>query len=503
MIKGVSFLYVDTQPITKDQERFYNALFSNFNKYVEIRLIETGASKPKERFFLTFKELMNYPTPTDINVYIGIFQRSIKGKGTIESCNMTNAIYLDFDNMALDEIQYRIDNSRLPLPSMIVNSGHGYHVYWLLDKPAGKEIKPITDKLAELLKADTVATDTARVLRIPDTMNVKDDPVPCKLVELNDNRASVKQFERVLGIKLSVTNHFTVTGVIRELLDIKTNGLHNMAYGVKKGERNFCTGRIVQTLRRMNYTKQETTDIVMKWNRLNKPAKNTNEIKKDINAFWFNHNNTDRYRYDGKEFTNSRLQELNERFIDQEATFFKSDETDTHNYDNELLRPDNFQKTSGLTFAILSIIKLAEDRGIRREHIADLTKRDKTDKNIRKSLKVLQELKYIKIVKNNRVNHYVFTEKANYKRGYTAVGKSLHRLFLAKVLKEHEYKMMILLESYAYDNKKEVYPSNHELAYRLGRTDRRIRQILKWLEHNQFIRTEFKKGKRYIHLIYR
>src|SRR5699024_2650885 len=136
------------------------------------------------------------------------------------------------------------------------------------------------------------------------------------------------------------------------------------------------------------------------------------------------------------------------------TTFFKSDETDTHNYDNELLRPANFQKTSGLTFAILSIIKLAEDRGIRREHIADLTKRNEHDRNLKQSLKILQEMKYIKARKKNRINYYVFTEKANYKRGYTAVGKSLHRLFLAKVLKEHEYKMMILLESYAYDNKK-------------------------------------------------
>lgn len=497
----VSFLYLDTKPITRSQEQFYNALFSNFTKYVEIREIDSkGKVKP---IFLTVKELLDYPTPNDRNVYIGIFQRSIKGNGTLESCTMTNAIYLDFDNMELEEIRFRIDKGNIPQPSMIVNSGHGYHVYWLLDKPAGQEVKPIMDKLADLLHADKAATDLARILRVPDTMNIKDEPVPSELIELNSHRTSVQQFEKVLGVRATVTDNFAGTGVIKELAEIKFNGLNNMAMGVKKGERNFCTGRIVQTLRRLNYTKQEVTDIVLRWNRLNKPVKDAREVKRDINVFWYEYNDTDRYRYDGMKFTDSRLQELNQRFIDRETTFFKGDETDTHNYDNELLRPANFQKTSGLTFAILSIIKLAESKGIRREHIADLSKRNPYDKKLIESLKILEKLKYIKVLKKNRANYYVFTEKANYKRGYTAVSKSLHRSFIYKELKENEYKMMILLESYAYDNKKEIYPSNHELAYRLGRTDRNVRQILKQLEHKQFIVTEFKKGKRYIRLIYR
>lgn len=477
------------------QLKFYQTLFSNYGNYIEVRLINKGNVKTS---FLTYKELLNYPTPTDTNVYVGIYERKHKGNGTIANCTMTNSIYLDFDDMALTEINYRIDSSNLPSPSMIVNSGHGYHVYWLLDKPRGHEVKPIIDELAKVLKADTGATDTARILRVPDTMNVKDEPVPCELVELNDNRATVKQFESILGIKAHI-DWFAGTGAVKELLGIKHNGLNNMANGVRKGRRNFACGRIVQTLNRLNYTKLETTEIVFRWNSLNNPKKSTHELKREIKTFWHD----ERYKYDGKEFSDDRLQELNTSFIDDETTFFIGEETGTHNYDNELLNPSNFKKTKGLTFAILSIIKLSESEGIRREHLADLSKRNKTDKTLSESLNLLQRLKYIKVIKRNRTNYYVFTEKSNYKRGYTAVNKSLHRSYIHGELKEQEYKIMILLESYAFDDKKEIFPTNDHLVFRAGQANSTVRRNLKQLEHKQFIKMEIKKGKRFIRFIYR
>lgn len=482
--------------ITRDQDLFYKALFEGSEDFIEVRLLHKD-EKP-QTFFFTLKELMNYPAPQDKNVYIGIFQRGKKGNGKIENCTKTNAIYLDFDGMDLTEINYRIDMAGLPQPSMIVNSGHGYHCYWLLEEAVGREVEPVIKAMQNLLEADAKATDPARILRVPDTMNVKGDPVKCELIELNDRRTPLKVFEAVLKVKA----HAEVierTAAISELLSIRYNGLNNMAAGVGKGERNFCAGRIVQTLKRLNYTKHEASDIIFRWNTLNRPKKAVNELKKEINVFW----HESQYKYDGKEFSDSVLQELNERFIDSETRFFINQETDTHNYDNELLSPKNFQTASGLTFAILSIIKLAEANGIRKEHIADLCKRDKTDKNLRDSLKMLQKMEYVAVKKKNRINYYIFSEKANYKRGYTAIGKSLHRSFIHGELKEHEYKLMILLESYAYDNKKEIYPSTATLALRSGQSDRTIRRNLKQLEHKQFIKTEAKQGRQYIQLIYR
>lgn len=482
-------------PITKNQELFYRALFDGMTDYIEIRLINGKKAQP---LFLTLPELLHYPTPLDTNIYIGIFQRGKKGSGKIENCTKTNAIYLDFDGIERVEIEYRIEMAGLPQPSMIVNSGHGYHVYWLLDRAAGQEVKPLVDAMQRLLNADSRATDAARILRVPDTMNLKAEPVKCELVELNERRTSVQELERVLGIKAQARAAERPEG-IQELAEVYFNGLHNMAAGVGKGERNFCTGRIVQTLKKLNYTQHEASEIVFRWNTLNRPQKPANELKKDIQTFWHEL----KYQYAGAAFSDERLQELNERFIDGSTRFFKSNETDTHNYDNHLLHPEIFKKVSGLTFAILSIIRLAESDGIGREHIAALCRRDKNDKNTAKSLKLLQEMGYIKAKKNGRKNLFMCSDKANYKRGYTAVGKSLHRSFIYGELKEQEYKLMILLENYAYDSKKEIYASTLTLALRSGQTDRAIRGKLKLLEHKQFIKQEIKKGQRYIRLIYR
>lgn len=146
---------------------------------------------------------------------------------------------------------------------------------------------------------------------------------------------------------------------------------------------------------------------------------------------------------------------------------------------------------------------MAEDRGITREHIADLTKRHYNNRNLSNSLHVLEKMKYIKVKNKGHKRFYVFTEKANYGRGFTAVGKSLHRSYLNKELKEQEYKMMILLESFAYDGKKELYPSNDTLAFKFNRELRTIKNILKELEYKQFIVIEYRGRKRYIRLIYR
>lgn len=480
--------------ITEGQRTFINALYAGFDNFIELRLINGAGTR---QLFLKQHELEYYVPPTDTNVYIGIFERK-KRKGTADSCSKTNALYLDFDDMDLSEIKYRVDMAGLPQPSMVVNSGHGYHCYWLLDKPAGPEVQPIIKALQEKLHADPQAVDISRILRLPDTMNVKGAPVPCELISYSGVRNTLATFEGKLSVKPKEIAREAKTA-IPELLKHKENGLHNMAGGVGQGERNFCAGRIIQTLKRLNYSKPEVVEIIFKWNTLNSPQKSTAELKREINTFWHD----ERYKYDGKEFSDERLQELNERFIDSTTTFFNGLEEDTHHYDNELLHPKTFQKVSGLTFAILSIIKLSENDGIRKEHIADLCKRDKADRNLKSSLKMLHDMGYITIKKKKRINFYLFSEKANYKRGYTAIGKSLHRSFIFGELKEHEYKLMILLESYAHDNKKQIFPSTATLALRSGLSDRTIRRNLQQLEHKQFIKMTEQAKKRHIRLIYR
>lgn len=77
----------------------------------------------------------------------------------------------------------------LPKPT-VVNSGRGLHVYWALEEPMPKEQwKPYAEAFKLLcdiydLRADPVVTaDVARILRIPNTFNFKDEtPIPVEVL---------------------------------------------------------------------------------------------------------------------------------------------------------------------------------------------------------------------------------------------------------------------------------------------------------------------------------
>jgi len=83
---------------------------------------------------------------------------------------------------ALVNLMAFIANVGLPKPTMIVHSGGGFHVYWCVSRAiTPDEWTPIAFALAEAtkargLKCDTQCTvDSVRVLRIPDTLNRKQE----------------------------------------------------------------------------------------------------------------------------------------------------------------------------------------------------------------------------------------------------------------------------------------------------------------------------------------
>jgi hypothetical protein len=86
----------------------------------------------------------------------------------------------------MDALKAFIKVTKLPKPT-VVNSGNGIHAYWGLQAALpSEEWKPLAEKLKALcvqhkLEADaSVTADTARILRIPNTLNFKDpqNPVP-------------------------------------------------------------------------------------------------------------------------------------------------------------------------------------------------------------------------------------------------------------------------------------------------------------------------------------
>jgi hypothetical protein len=96
----------------------------------------------------------------------------------------------DSQNEAVTELKRFLKEVKLPMPSYIIGSGGGMHVYWVMDRaltPA--EWTPVSFALAEAtkrhnLKCDTQCTiDIARILRVPGTFNLKkDQPRPVTIL---------------------------------------------------------------------------------------------------------------------------------------------------------------------------------------------------------------------------------------------------------------------------------------------------------------------------------
>ncbi|MEW6348670.1 MAG: TIR domain-containing protein [Thermodesulfobacteriota bacterium] len=94
-------------------------------------------------------------------------------------------------------------------PSAVVDSGQGYHLYWMLDDVVEVSSPgPITDLLAEisLFFQGDPQTDPATKLRLPQTFNnkVKGAPVPCLVMKLDPSlRYHIKDFEGIGAFALS------------------------------------------------------------------------------------------------------------------------------------------------------------------------------------------------------------------------------------------------------------------------------------------------------------
>lgn len=121
-----------------------------------------------------------------------------KPQRAVSNIRQFRALYIDLDCIEGDKhyISYHLFNLAeegiIPKPTMIVDSGNGLHIYWKIkNAPYGaiNTWQELEDMLYYKLKhygADIRATDGARVLRLPGTINSKNNRV-CKVIYKDDS----------------------------------------------------------------------------------------------------------------------------------------------------------------------------------------------------------------------------------------------------------------------------------------------------------------------------
>lgn len=186
--------------MTNDTEQFFEAVWGNDPG---MRIIATLPQRGSwnQTMFDTNAEALAFAKDAirrEQNCFFGLhlFDKANRTGKNAAGCRV---FYLDIDvgkpgayqtkEEALIGIDAFVKDTGLKEP-VIVDSGNGYHCYWLLDallseddwSASAKRLKALCE--SQGLKADNVTKDKARVLRVPESINYKDsdEPKKCELV---------------------------------------------------------------------------------------------------------------------------------------------------------------------------------------------------------------------------------------------------------------------------------------------------------------------------------
>lgn len=158
-----------------------------------------AGKKPFNQFFDSVQQAVAVAASLadDYDVYFGVGARNGR-KGDREHVGYVGALWADIDakdHGGSKEAALALMRSFPVQPSVIVDSGNGYHAYWLLKQPhylrAPDDISQAEETmkgLAAQLVGDAV-WDVPRILRVPSTLNHKcEPPAAVAIIELNAER---------------------------------------------------------------------------------------------------------------------------------------------------------------------------------------------------------------------------------------------------------------------------------------------------------------------------
>lgn len=196
------------------------------------------------------------------DVFFGACPR--KGRfGTKEGVKTVTTLWSDVDakDFGGDKTKALSMLTGCPLPpSLIVDSGNGYHGYWLLHEPEDiadvekrEYLESLLRRLAGVVGGDSSVAEVARILRLPGSYNWKnpEQPVPVNLVKFEpDRRYSLIDFESL------PTQEVLPSRTVRNGLGWISKTLNHM----QEGNRNVSFAKIAGRLRRDGW---EAGDILV------------------------------------------------------------------------------------------------------------------------------------------------------------------------------------------------------------------------------------------------
>lgn len=216
-----------------DAEKMLSSLFERCDsaQFIELRPIRRGLGALSPEFFplsqigAAARRAVQLRDRAD--VYFGVAPRTRRAGGK-DAVDQLPAAWADVDSAeALDRLR------AFPLkPTFTIASGtsDNVHAYWVLEQPVAPDVgERLNRAVAAALAADERATDAARVLRLPGTLNHKSVPPAAVVLQLLDGaRVTCEQLDqavRACSLSTSGPAARTVELAPTELLLEKLDGV--------------------------------------------------------------------------------------------------------------------------------------------------------------------------------------------------------------------------------------------------------------------------------------
>jgi len=180
--------------------------------WMEVRLLPQSTSRwfqliddGKARSILRYAMRRNRQAESPDNVYVGINPRCGFGKRGDRNVAVFRALFADFDHgITVDEALERIRAAGLPDPTLVIVSGGGVHVYWMLEEPTtdAAEWKARMAGIIHAVNSDGSIGNPERIMRVPGGDNVKPEREGrprCRVVQRNDTRHAITAFPTYVG----------------------------------------------------------------------------------------------------------------------------------------------------------------------------------------------------------------------------------------------------------------------------------------------------------------
>lgn len=177
----------------QDSITFLNRFFGDCEGLIELRACSNDRSRnATSRFSRAEGDLSQFLEDRDRDgwgLYFGLGTRGTKlndrgeYSGAKDNVRQLPALWVDIDcvkqGISGDDAFRALSHLPFP-PSILVNSGGGYHAYWMLEEPLDissgdyAQVESVLRQLALVLAGDTSCAEVARILRVPGTHNSKD-----------------------------------------------------------------------------------------------------------------------------------------------------------------------------------------------------------------------------------------------------------------------------------------------------------------------------------------